>query len=81
METPSLRCTTGFPDVVSAQLLVSHGPSVQQVAATDPEQGWTFELDHSTDQPGWQMAFWRDADGAALAVFDTNHPAGDFLPN
>ena len=70
-----------FPDVVSAQLLVSHGPHVQQVAATDPEQGWVFELDHPTDQPGWQMAFWRDADGSALAVFDTDHPAGDFFPS
>lgn len=70
-----------FPDVVSAQLLVSHGPHVQQVAATDPEQGWAFELAHPTDQPGWQMAFWRDADGAALAVFDTDHPAGDFFPS
>ncbi|MFA9563430.1 MAG: hypothetical protein ACERLM_01800 [Acidimicrobiales bacterium] len=66
-----------FPDVVSAQLLISHGPHVQQVAATDPEQGWTFELDHPTTEPGWQLAFWRDADGAALAVVDTPLPAGD----
>jgi hypothetical protein len=70
-----------FPDAVSAQLLVSHGPHVQQVAAADPERAWIFELDHPTTEPGWQMAFWRDADGAALAVFDTDHPAGDFIPN
>jgi hypothetical protein len=66
-----------FPDVVSSQLLVSHGPHVQQTAATDPEQGWSFELDHPTTEPGWQLAFWRDADGAALAVVDTPLPAGD----
>jgi hypothetical protein len=66
-----------LPDVVSAQLLISHGPYVQQVAATDPEQGWTFGLDHPTTEPGWQLAFWRDADGAALAVVDTPLPAGD----
>lgn len=70
-----------FPDVVSAQLLISHGPHVQQVAANDPEKGWTFELDHPTSQPGWQLAFWRDADGAALAVVDTGLPAGDFAAN
>jgi hypothetical protein len=67
-----------FPDVVSAQLLISHGPHVQQVAANDPEKGWTFQLDHPTVEPGWQLAFWRDADGAALAVMDTDLPAGDF---
>ena len=66
-----------FPDVVSAQLLVSHGPHVQQVAATDPETGWTFDLDHPTAEPGWQLAFWRDADGAVLAVVDTGLPPGD----
>ena len=66
-----------FPDVVSAQLLISHGPHVQQAAATDPEKGWDFELDHPTTEPGWQMAFWRDADGAALVVMDTGLPAGN----
>ena len=70
-----------FPDVVSAQLLISHGPHVQQVAATDPETGWSFDLDHPTTEPGWQLAFWRDADGAALAVVDTDLPAGDIAAN